>query len=88
MDKQEDRAVYRFNYARLAKQSKMPLIAVYEHPADYPDKYVARAWDVNKPTHLVALADTLEEIRETIPKEMRCIGRQPNDDPCIVEVWI
>lgn len=84
----EDRVVRAFDRARLAKQTKMPLIVVYNNPEDYPNKYVARVWDVNRPTVLVAVADTLEEIREAIPQDMYNIGRTPQDDPCIVEVWI
>lgn len=84
----EDRVVKKFDIERLRKQTKLPMITVYEKPADYPNQYVARVWDVNRPTRLIALADTLEEIREAIPQEMYNIKRQPQDDPCIVEVWI
>lgn len=78
----------RFDYARLQRQARLPMICVYSHPSDYPDNFVARLWDANKPTRLVALADTLEEIREKIPPNMTRLPRQSNDDPCIVEVWI
>lgn len=84
----EDRVVKRFDLERLSKQTKLPMITVYKHPEDYPEQYVARVWDVNKPTHLIALADTLEELREAIPEGMCNLGRQQQDDPCIVEVWI
>ena len=69
----EDRVVRAFDRARLAKQTKMPLIVVYNNPEDYPNKYVARVWDVNRPTALVAVADTLEEIREAIPQDVSLI---------------
>lgn len=84
----EDRAVKRLDLERLRKQTKLPMITVYKHPEDYPEQYVARVWDVNKPTHIIALADTLEELREAIPEGMYNLGRRPQDDPCIVEVWI
>lgn len=84
----EDRIVKRFDLERLRKQTKLPMITVYKHPEDYPEQYVARVWDVNKPTYLIALADTLEELREAIPEGMYNLGRQQQDDPCIVEVWI
>lgn len=84
----EDRVVKRFDLERLCKQTKLPMITVYKHPEDYPEQYVARVWDANRPTHLIALADTLDELRETIPQGMYNLGRQPQDDPCIVEVWI
>ncbi len=87
-ESREDRVVKRFDLERLSKQTKLPLITVYRHPEDYPEQFVARVWDLNRPTNLIALADTLEELREAIPEGMYNIGRQPQDDPCIVEVWI
>lgn len=80
----EDRVVKRFDLERLCKQTKLPMITVYKHP----EQYVARVWDANRPTHLIALADTLDELREAIPQGMYNLGRQPQDDPCIMEVWI
>lgn len=77
-----------FDYARLQKQTRLPMICIYDHPEDYPDNFVARVWDVNSPTHLVALADTLEGIRATIPPNMTRMPRSLRDDPVIVEVWI
>jgi len=85
---QEDKQIHKFSAERLAKMSRMPLIVIYAHPADYPNNYVARAWDVDKPTHLIALGDTLEEARTAIPEGMCNLGRFQNDDPCIAEVWI
>ena len=77
-----------FDYARLHKQVALPLICIYDHPADYPENFVARLWDASKPTRLVALADTLKDIRKTIPPNMTRIPRNEKDDPAIVEVWI
>ena len=67
---------------------KIPLITIYYNPSDYPGKYVARLFDCSNPTHYIVLADTLENIRQSIPPTMRCFRRHPDDDPCIVEVWI
>lgn len=77
-----------FDYAKLHRQTALPLICIYDHPADYPDNFVARVWDINKPTRLIALADTLEDIRKTIPPSMTRMPRSEKDDPTIVEVWI
>ncbi len=70
----------------------LPLICVYKNPADYPDKYVARLWDVKrpsaKPTDMVVLADTLEEVRSIKPEWMAITPRQEADDPVIIETWI
>ncbi len=78
-----------FDYGKIAKMTRiMPMIVVYERPDDYPDRFVARLWDAKEPTRLVALADTLEGIRETIPQGMVAIQRGRADEPCIVELWI
>lgn len=78
-----------FDYRKIEKAARiMPMITIYEHPDDYPDKYVARVWDANEPTHLITLADTLDEIRKTIPQNMVLIQKCRTDEPCIVELWI
>lgn len=89
MDKSTDRIIRCFDYARLVKQTTIPIITVYDHPTDYPDKYVARVFDMDRPTNLAAIADTYEELLEAIPTQsMARMGRNPKDDPVIMETWI
>ncbi len=89
MDKSSDHIVNRFDYARLVKQATMPIITVFKSPTDYPDKYVARVFDLDRPTHLAAVADTYEELLEAIPtRQMVRLERNPKDDPAIVETWL
>ena len=42
----EDREIAgAFDYARISKVAKLlPMICLYDHPTDYPDKYVAGVW--------------------------------------------
>lgn len=69
--------------------SKMPLLyCVYDHPSDYPDKYVTRAWLGDQPTATTFEADTLDEMRALKPDSMVIIPRMTDDDPVIVECWI
>lgn len=84
----EDIVVKTFDMRQITKLARFPLICIYNSPEDYPGKYVARLWDGDKPTTLVAIADSLEEIRETKPPEMMIMDRMPNDDLVIVETWI
>ena len=89
MDRSQDRIVTRFNYGKLLEATKVPIIAVYRGPADYPGKYVARVYDVDRPTNLVAVADEYEDILTAIPAgAMVRMERDPKDDPCIVETWV
>lgn len=67
--------------------NKIELWVIYDKPTDYPGKYVARKWLNNNPTKTMYTAESLEEIREKIPG-LYNLGRQDNDDPKIVEVWV
>ena len=84
----EDKVVKSFDMNSLIKITRLPLICIYNSPSDYPGKYVARLWDVDKPTNMVAIAESLEEIREAKPPEMMIVDRLPDDKPEIVETWI
>lgn len=70
---------------------------VYRHPADYPDAWVVRRWRVRgerKPAAAEpdakpwAVARSLEDARQTIPKGLVCLNRTPEDDPVVVETWL
>lgn len=69
------------------------MFAIYKNPSDYPDRYVLRRWLVTdggfvSDKHPMAVWSNLEEIRGEIPKGKVNIGRKPEDDPVIVEVWV
>jgi hypothetical protein len=68
---------------------------IYERPSDYPQGFVVRrSWVVRG--HLNPLPElgplqlyaTLEEARASLPDDLTCLGRQPTDDPVIVESWV
>ena len=65
---------------------------VYDHPLDYPDKFVARRWDIYvgvlSATDDLHLAETLDEARLLIPPGLYRLARFEDDDPCIVEIWL
>lgn len=45
---------------------RFPIIAAYEHPDDYPDKCVARIFDLDRTTDTAILKDSMEELHEDI----------------------
>ena len=61
---------------------------IYFDPSDFPGLYVARKFNVDKPTKEFKTAKTLEEIRLAIPQGLFCIPADPSDDPVIVESWL
>ena len=67
----------------------MNLWTIYDSPTDFPyGTFVARRFVLDQPTAEVVTGATLEEVRAKIPPALYNIGRYPQDDPKIVEVWI
>jgi hypothetical protein len=67
---------------------------VYDHPNDYPDRFVARRFEVGTAgivatESIIAMPD-LEELRDVLEFEMHltCLPRSPEDNPKIVETWL
>lgn len=63
---------------------------IYEYPADYPEHFVVRRWEITPGSALPgdgSLHDTLEEARTMVPPGLVCLPRAPDDDAAIVEVW-
>lgn len=69
---------------------KVPMIAVYKHPEDYPDKCVARVFDLDKPTNVVMVKMSVEEITMDINHNsgMIFLQRGAEDVPSLVGVWV
>ena len=86
MNTNRDKIINKFDLSKTGAQ--FPVICIYDNPIDYPGKYVARLWDTQTPTNLVATADSLEELRKSKPPEMMIMQRHPEDDPKIVETWL
>ena len=73
-----------------AKQRFPPMWAIYDHPKDFPDCFVARLWYGEVPSLEVMQSATLPDLIERVERTGCCVplGRFFHDDPCIVGVWI
>ena len=60
--KNKDVVIESFNQVNVSRM-KMPFIVLYDHPKDYSENYVARLFDVNKPTNVVIVSKDLEELK-------------------------
>ena len=69
---------------------KMPAVAVYKRPEDFPRKCVARVYDMDKPTEHILIKNTLAEIDKDIRRytNFTCIPRGKEDAPSLVCVWM
>jgi hypothetical protein len=67
---------------------KVPIITIYKYPLDYPQKYVARLFDITNPTNVFMLGDNYEELVSHKPPMMVIFERSPADDPKIIEAWL
>ena len=74
----------------------LSVFAIYDHPLDYPDKFVVRRWFVvddalwpgGRPDVVPRLFDTLLQARQCIPLGMVLRLPDSNDDPNLCEAWI
>lgn len=79
----------RLTISEIREWTFLPLITIYKSPSDFPGKYVARLWDLNRPTPVAVIADTYDKLTERLPLEvMTKMPRRPEDDPVIMEVWM
>lgn len=69
---------------------KMPFIAVYDHPVDFPDHYVARIFDINRPTDTIIIKNSLADIQKDIRENtaMLFMLRGAEDVKSLVGVWV
>ena len=72
----------------VVKDLLFPMVTIYENPADYKGKFVARIFDRNKPTRVITVKDTLEEVREILPDHLVKIMPSKDDHEAIKEIWI
>jgi hypothetical protein len=71
----------------------MDIFTIYYDPLDYPTMYAARRFDLDKPTLDFFVDRQYEAVRDWVFKKKAgdvpiCLGRDPNDDPKILESWI
>lgn len=69
---------------------RLPEIVVFDKPEDYPDKVVARIFDMNNPTDTVIVKHTLEELQRDIREntDMVFMPRDEKDVKSLAGVWI
>ena len=72
------------------RNMKLPIIAVFEHPEDYPDKYVGRIFEIDQPTEYVVIKDSLQELQDDIGKHFVGVflTRAKKDVPSMVGCWV
>ena len=71
------------------------LYTIYDHPRDYPKWFVLRSFAVlrgNPEPQGESPALLFKEVERARAwceeRGLTCIGKEPDDDPCIVETWI
>lgn len=69
---------------------RFPVIAVHEDPNDYPGKCAARIFDMDKPTRIVIVKETLGELQKDIRSHtnMLFFPRDDEDVESLVGAWI
>jgi hypothetical protein len=74
-------------------ETDLPMWVVYDHPSDFPDRYVARQHIIGiagqQPTDRTMVSLSLDSIRAALANlGLVCVVRSEEDDPVIVETWL
>ncbi len=69
------------------------MFVIYERPRDAPDHFVVREWVITAGVlgakrNAHAMVSSLEEARRSVPDGLVRTDRRPEDDSCIVEIWL
>jgi len=83
-------SVKRFYRDGLYKICKtIPSIIIFTNVQPWPSLFYARLFDGTKPTGYFAVAESLEDVRKTIPQDwLLRFPRKDSDAPAIVETWM
>ena len=74
----------------IARTCFPPIWTIYDHPRDYPKRFIVRVFYGLTPEPQSTAHDSLADARVSVQARGGCVnlGRQPKDDPVIVESWI
>jgi hypothetical protein len=65
---------------------------IYDRPTDHPGEFICRKYLAGGSfcvaCEIVARGENLAAVRKGLPDGLHNIGREVDDDPKIVEVWI
>lgn len=69
---------------------RMPMVAVYNSPEDFPGYCVARVYDMNQPTDTVMVKKSLREVEEDLRKhtDFSFLPRGKEDVASLAGVWM
>lgn len=75
---------------------KVSMFVVYEHPEDFPGEYIVRRHEIRMdspgivfPMEMIGQPQkTLAAARDLVPDGLTCLASDPDDMPCIKEVWL
>lgn len=64
---------------------------IYDHPKDNPGGYAMTCWEIHGVGPVAVWTiyqNSLDKIRAVLPPGLYCLGREPGDDPAILETWV
>ena len=73
----------------MSEPEGLTIWAIYDHPSDFPDTWVARRFVNDKVTSDVLVSTDLDTLRRHFARlGLVRLDRNPADDPVIVETWL
>ena len=69
------------------KKIDLPIYVLFEKPSDFPNEYILRVFDLQKPTPYIMRGETKEELIEKLPSHVTYLPRTEEDDTVIVGTY-
>jgi len=81
-----------YRQAVLSRFDEVCYYVILDNPADCPGEYVIREFRSTPhkpiPGEIIGRAQTFDEVRSKLPKNLHRVPRLPSDDKVIVETWL
>lgn len=71
-----------------ARLTTLPMLIIYDKPADAPESVIVRLFEADAPTALAWRFGSVKAARDAIPDGLFVIPRSSADEPQIVETWL
>lgn len=93
VDRAEGYCGWCHDYTGPSEEDRLPMVAVYFNPSDYPGRFIARRFWVaggviTAEMDPIAVGQSLAAVQECIPPGMTRLSPLPGDENTIVETWL
>lgn len=66
----------------------LSLYTIYFNPADFPNRFVVRRFELDQPKEILIVCHDLDTARKALPAGLIRTIRHPDDHISVIETWL